>query len=117
MWKIHFIFAKYLPHSIMRTAEEIHEKIAHLLDYKQELMIHFRVIELSKQKHAAVSSFYRTVDNEIDMLRWVLGLVDVTWSDDLSQHIDMECYFDALPPTEYPRKPHPQETHAARRSQ
>jgi hypothetical protein len=93
----------------MRTAAEIQEKIEHLISYKKELYVHFKVIELSKQKHAALSAFYRTVDYEIDMLRWALGLVDATWSDDLSQHIDMQCYFDALPPTEYPRKPHRQE--------
>ncbi len=93
----------------MRTTAEIQEKIEHLLFYKQELMIHFRVINLSRQKHAAISAFYRTVDNEIAMLRWALGELDETWSDDLSKHIDMETFFDSLPPTEYPRLPHKQE--------
>lgn len=100
----------------MRTAAELQEKIEHLIGYKKELRLHFEVIELSKHKHWAVSSFYRTVDNEIMMLRWALGLTEETWSDDLSGHIDMECFFDALPSTEYPRRPWPQEKWAKRRA-
>jgi hypothetical protein len=93
----------------MRTAAEIQEKIEHLFSYKQELTLHFRVINLSRHKHAAISAFYRSVDNEIAMLQWALGELEQTWSDDLSEHIDMETFFDSLPPTEYPRLPNKQE--------
>jgi hypothetical protein len=89
----------------MRTSTELQEKIDHLIAYKEELHLHFKIIDMSKQKNAILAAFYRTVDNEIAMLRWALGEVEQTWSDDMSGHIDMECYFDSLPPTEFGWQP------------
>lgn len=89
----------------MRTSTELQEKIDHLIAYKEELHLHFRVIDMSKHKNAVLAAFYRTVDNEIAMLRWALGEIDQTWSDDMSGHMDMECYFDSLPPTEFGWQP------------
>jgi hypothetical protein len=101
----------------MLTITEIQEKLDHLATVKKEITLHFEVISLSKQKHAVLAAYYATIDNEIALLRWVLGEQEQTWSDDLSGHIDMEMYSDAQPATTFPRKPHPQEIVAQSRLQ
>jgi hypothetical protein len=93
----------------MRTSAEIQEKIDHLIAFKIELNTHFKVIELSKQKHAVLSAFYSKVEDEISLLRWVLSEVENTWSDDMSSHIDMQDYFDSRFASDFPRRPHRQE--------
>jgi hypothetical protein len=93
----------------MRTVTEIEDKIEHLTAYKNELNLHFKVIQLSNQSHAVLSAFYSKVDSEIDLLRWVLSQIEQTWSDDMSDFIDMQTYFDSLPKNNFPRKPHRQE--------
>jgi hypothetical protein len=90
----------------MRTAAQIQEKIDHLVALKEELKVHFRVIDMAKQRHAVMAAYYRTLDNETAMLRWALGQVEETWSDDLSQCIDMTDHFDSLPPTEFVHLPY-----------
>jgi hypothetical protein len=92
----------------MRTAAQIQEKIEHLLHYKKEVIFQFQLIDMSVKKHAVLAAYYRTIDNEISMLRWVLGQVEQTWSDDLSNSIDIEDGFDNLPSTEFPHLPYGQ---------
>lgn len=99
----------------MRTESEIREELAWLIAYKKEVIVHFRVIELSKHKHALLGAFYATIDHEIDLLRWILGEDISLWRDNLSGSSDMEEFFDSLPPTDFPRKPWPQELVAAAR--
>jgi hypothetical protein len=92
----------------MRTAAQIQEKIEHLLYYKKEVIFQFKVIDMSAKKHAILAAYYRTIDNEIAMLRWVLGQKEQTWSDDLSNSIDIGDGFDKLPSTEFPHLPYGQ---------
>lgn len=89
----------------MRTPTELQEKIDHLSWFKHELSYYFRVTPLGPKKHAVLAAFYRTIDNEIAMLRWVLGQTENTWSDDLSGSMDFRYYVDDLPPTEFPHLP------------
>ena len=94
----------------MRTPSEIQQKIDALLSHKADALEVFALLPMSRDRHAAVSAFARTLDNEIVMLRWVLGEVDQTWTDRLLlDYIDIVHFFDKLPPTEYPRLPHRQE--------
>ncbi len=93
----------------MRTAAELKTKIDHLTALKAETSAVFAVLPLSKQKHAVLTAFARTIDNEIELLRWVLGELDNTWSDGLLQYVDILDYFEQIPLTEYPRLPHRQE--------
>jgi hypothetical protein len=90
----------------MRTAAQIQEKIEHLAHYKKEVMFQFKVIDMSAKKHAILAAYYRTIDNEISMLRWVLGQTEQTWSDDLSNATDIQDGFDKLPPTEFAHLPY-----------
>lgn len=90
----------------MRTPTELREKIAHLLWYKQELIYYFRLIDMRAHEHAVMAAYYRTVDNEIAMLRWALGEVDSTWSDDTSMYMDLVDVVKNLPPTEFPYLPY-----------
>jgi hypothetical protein len=90
----------------MRHPNEIQEKIDHLLWYKQVVISHFRLIDMSAKKHALLAAYYRTIDNEISMLRWVLGQTEQTWSDDLSTTIDIVDLVEKLPPTEFPHLPY-----------
>ncbi len=92
----------------MRTIAQIQEKIEHLLHYKKEVISQFHVIDMSAKKHAILAAYYRTIDNEISMLRWVLGQSEQTWSDDLSGSIDIQDLFDKLPATEFYHTPHGQ---------
>lgn len=96
----------------MRTAAQIQEKIEHLLHIKKEVIFQFQLIDLSIKKHAVVAAYYRTIDNEIAMLRWVLGQAEQTWSDDLSGTIDFVDGFDKLPPSEFPHLPYGQRSHS-----
>jgi hypothetical protein len=93
----------------MRTVSEIQTKIDHLAATKEEALEVFKVFPLSKHKHAELSAFVRAMDNEMDVLRWVLGQLDKTWSEHLLEYIDIVHYFEHLPPTDYPRLPHRQE--------
>lgn len=97
----------------MRTETEIREELAWLIDYKKEVTVHFRVIELSKHKYALLAAFYATIDHEIDLLRWALGEDVVLWRDNLDKFNDMQDLFDALPPSDFPRHPWPQELWSA----
>jgi hypothetical protein len=99
----------------MRTEEELREELAWLTAYKTEVSFHFKVIELSKHKHALLAAFYATIDHEIHLLRWILGEDIVLWRDDMSKSNDMQDFFDSLPPSDFPRKPWPQELVAAAR--
>jgi hypothetical protein len=90
----------------MRTSTELQEKLDHLIAYKEEIKVDFLVIDMSKQRHAVLAAYYRTLDNEMAMLRWALGQIEETWSDDLSQCIDMTDHFDSLPPTEFVHLPY-----------
>lgn len=89
----------------MRTVTELQEKIDHLSWFKHELGYYFRTTPLGPKKHAVLAAFYRTIDNEIAMLRWVLGQTENTWSDDTSQSLDFQHYVDDLPATEFPHLP------------
>jgi endogenous inhibitor of DNA gyrase (YacG/DUF329 family) len=99
----------------MRTEAELREELTWLINYKKEVIVHFKVIQLSKHKHALLAAFYATIDHEIDLLRWALGEDIVLWRDDMSKSNDMEEFFDSLPPSDFPRKPCPQELVAAAR--
>jgi hypothetical protein len=100
----------------MRTEAELREELAWLINYKKEVVLHFKVIELSKRKHALLAAFYATLDHEADLLRWVLGEDLVLWRDDFSAHNDIQAFFDSLPPSEFPRNPWPHEIAAARKA-
>lgn len=89
----------------MRTATELQEKIDHLTWYKQEVIYYFRIIPLSAQKHAVAAAFYRIIDNEIALLRWVLGQTEQTWSDNHAGADDPAHRVELLPPTELPHLP------------
>lgn len=102
-------------YNTMRTEAELREELAWLTAYKKEVIVHFQVIELSKHKHALLAAFYATIDHEIDLVRWALGEDIALWRDDFSGHDDMQCFFDSLPPSDFPRKPWPQELVAAAR--
>lgn len=90
----------------MRTTAQVQEKIDHLIWCKETLKFDFHIVNLTKSKHELLSTYYRTIDNEISMLRWVLGQVEQTWSDDLSGSTDFTDHFDALAPTEFVHLPH-----------
>lgn len=90
----------------MRTQTELEEKIAHLTWYKQTLIHDFHILDMSAKKHALVAAFCRTVDNEIMMLKWALGQVEQTWTDDLSRVSDIQHYYEQLPPTEFVHLPY-----------
>ncbi len=92
----------------MRTATELQEKIDHLTWYKQQVIFYFRMIPLSAQRHAVAAAFYRTIDNEIALLRWALGQTEQTWSDDHSGADDPVHRVELLPPTEFPHLPYKQ---------
>lgn len=92
----------------MRTPTELQEKIDHLTWYKHELIYYFRLIPLSTRKHAIVAAYYRTVDNEIALLRWALGQIEQTWTDNLGGAIDLVDLVDKLPPTQFPHLPYKQ---------
>lgn len=89
----------------MRTATELQEKIAHLTWYKHEVILHFYLIPMTAQAHAVAAAFYRTIDNEIALLRWALGQTEQTWSDDHSGYMDIIDRVENLPPTEFPHFP------------
>jgi len=89
----------------MRVSGELQEKIDHLTWYKQTLLADFYVIDMTAKQHALVATFCRTIDNEIQMLRWALGQVEQTWTDDLSHAIDIQEYFKQLPSTEFVHLP------------
>lgn len=94
----------------MKTPSEIQQKIDALISHKADALEVFGLLSMSRERHAAVSAFARTLDNEIAMLRWVLGEVEQTWTDRLQLHyMDIVHYYDMLPTTEYPRLPHRQE--------
>lgn len=90
----------------MRTLTEVLERIAYLDWFKKDLVYHFQVTPMTKQKHAVAAAFYRTLDNEIAMLRWFLGDIENTWSDDTSHYIDLVDVVEKLPPTDFPHLPH-----------
>lgn len=92
----------------MRAATELQEKIDHLTWYKQEVIYYFRIMDMSARKHAVLAAFYRTIDNEIALLRWALGQSEQTWSDDHFGAIDIEDRVDRLPATEFPHLPYKQ---------
>lgn len=90
----------------MRTPTELQEKIAHLLWYKQELIYYFQLIDMRAHQHAIMAAYYRTIDNEISILRWALSEIDATWSDDTSMYMDLVDVVEQLPPTEFPHLPY-----------
>lgn len=90
----------------MRHPIELREKIDHLTWYKQEVIYYFRIMPMSAQKHAVLAAFYRTIDNEIALLRWALGEIEQTWSDDHSGADDIAHRVELLPPTEFPHLPY-----------
>lgn len=89
----------------MRTVNEILERKAYLEWFRHDLAYEFQTTPLSKRKHELASAFYRTLDNEIDMLRWVLGELENTWEDDLRGWIDLYSFVEVEAQTKYPHLP------------
>lgn len=90
----------------MRTQTELQEKIDYLTWFKHDLEYQFKITPLSAQRYAVATAFYRTIDNEIAMVRWCLGQLENTWEDDLSNFIDLFSPLDQAPATEYPHLPY-----------
>jgi hypothetical protein len=89
----------------MRAPGELQEKIDHLIWYKQMLVSDFYVMDMTAKNHGIITAFCRTIDNEIAMLRWALGQVEETWTDDFSSADDIQQYYQQLPPTEFVHLP------------
>jgi len=88
----------------MRTLNEILERKAYLEWYRHDLVYHFKTTPLSKYWHAVASAYFRTLDNEIDMLRWMLGELENTWVD-LASWDSLLDPVQAEPQTRYPHLP------------
>lgn len=89
----------------MRTLNELLERKAYLEWFRKQLVYDFQTTPLSRYWYAVASAYFRTLDNEIDMLRWVLGEVENTWEDDLSGWNSLLDVVQAEPQTHYPHLP------------
>lgn len=88
----------------MRTLNEVLERKAYLEWFRHDLVYHFKTTPLSKYWHTVASAYFRTLDNEIDMLRWMLGELENTWVD-LGGWDSLLDMVQAEPQTRYPRLP------------
>ncbi|RZJ94166.1 MAG: hypothetical protein EOO60_03620 [Hymenobacter sp.] len=89
----------------MRTINEVLERKAYLEWFRKNLVYEFQKTELSRYWYTVASAYFRTLDNEIDMLRWMLGEIENTWEDDLSGWDCMLDIVQAEPQTRYPHLP------------
>lgn len=89
----------------MRTLNEILERKDYLEWFRHNLVYDFQTTPLSKYWHAVASAYFRTLDNEIDMLRWMLGELENTWEDDMSKWHCLLDVVQAEPQTRYPHLP------------
>lgn len=89
----------------MRTLNEVLERKAYLEWFRKDLVYEFQTTRLSRYWYTVASAYFRTLDNEIDMLRWLLGEIENTWEDDMS---NWNCLLDVVqaePQTRYPHLP------------
>lgn len=89
----------------MRTLNEVQERKAYLEWFRKQLVYDFQTTPLSRYWYTVASAFFRTLDNELNMLRWMLGEVENTWQDDLSGWNSLLDIVQAAPETRYPHLP------------
>lgn len=102
------IFVKALQKGgplLMRTLNEILERKAYLEWFRHDLAYEFATTPLSRYWYTVASAYFRTLDNEIDMLRWVLGELENTWQDDMSKWMSLLEVVQEEPQTRYPHLP------------
>ncbi len=71
----------------MRTKEEISTRVLEMHAFLQHGLFVVESGQLSKKEERASMKLLHQVDAEIELVRWVLGLADATWFDELDKPV------------------------------
>jgi len=69
----------------MRTKQEISERLLQMHAFLQHGLFVVENTKLTKKQDGELMKLLYQIDAEIELLRWVLGLADATWFDEIDK--------------------------------